>query len=1096
MNRFSIVRILVVGFAMLFLAAGVGFAQTSNGTIAGGMTDKTGAAVPSATVTASSTEVGEKRSATTDGVGTYRIESLLPGRYLVVVTASGFAELKISNVDVKASLTTTVNGVLEVASVAATITVEAGTGQELQTQSGDITHSISKVEIQNLPIFGLNPIALALTQPGVQGVSSRDDFTNGQSFSVNGTRPRANNFLIDGQDNNDNAINGQAYQLTNLEAVAEVTILTNSYSSEFGRGGGSVTNLTSKGGTNDWHGVAYDYHRNSALAAIPAELNTQCAPDCPTKVPGDIENTFGFALGGPIKKNKFFVFGTMQWDRERQTADGSTLTLPTAAGVATLQSLGTNARVGFLVNSLGGLRGRTPAGPTAPCSASNPVPCQLPLGSGRPGVEINHVNRSGITEPANDRQINVRLDWNATQSDVVTGRIIRDDFSLTPDLFNFPGSLPPYDSQQGGPSYTYGMSWVHTLSARAVNEFRFSYTKIDFKFSPTPATAANALFPSPLTSISGSGFPNLGFPSNLPQFRTHSNWQYQDALTYTVGSHTLKGGVDISHLAVTDQIPFNSRGTLAIQSGGGFTGLANFVDDFSGVSGSAAKVFGNPIVKPFVTTYAPYIQDTWRIRPNFTLDLGMRYEYWGTSENILQFPAINTNLGFGLLGSTFPAVYATPQSADRNNFAPRVGFAYTPRFWSGLFGHDKTVFRAGYGIFYDGLFTNILDNTAGTSPNAVGGTITDSTDPTINPASRGIAGASGLIPSITPTLSPFAGSNTIAANLRNPLTHQWNFDIQRELPGAFVLTAAYVGTRGERLYVNQEFNPRINNVRINGGLGGITARTNAADSIYHSLQLKVDRKFTKGLLLRGAYTFSRLIDDAGEVFTTSGLSSFAQNPFDQEGDRGLSPFHRKHRFVLTYIYELPYVHSSDNAALAVLKAITRDWQTAGTITFQTGAPDTVNSGKDTLRDGRATNDRPSLSNPNAPFNTFAIDGRFIGGTPGVLFDGNTGLPTTASAVHFLIVPGLGNVGRNTVITPGRQDWNLSIQRIFKMPFKHLEQQQLLFRGEFYNAFNHPNLGINGVGITPTYLLLSPDFANVANTRFGGRQIKLWLRYSF
>ncbi len=199
MNRFSIVRILVVGFAILFLAAGVSYAQTSNGAIAGGMTDKTGAAVPGATVTASSTDVGEKRGTTTDGVGTYRIESLLPGKYLVVVIASGFAELKISNVEVKASVTTTVNGVLEVASVAATITVEAGTSQELQTQSGEISLNIGRMEITNLPIFNLNPISLVLGQPGVQGVASRDDFTNGTSFSVNGTRPRANNFLIEGR---------------------------------------------------------------------------------------------------------------------------------------------------------------------------------------------------------------------------------------------------------------------------------------------------------------------------------------------------------------------------------------------------------------------------------------------------------------------------------------------------------------------------------------------------------------------------------------------------------------------------------------------------------------------------------------------------------------------------------------------------------------------------------------------------------------------------------------------------------------------------------------------------------------------------------
>ncbi len=1100
MNRFSIVRILVVGFAMLFLAAGVGFAQTSNGAIAGGMTDKTGAAVPGATVAASSTELGEKRSTTTDGVGTYRIESLLPGKYMVVVTASGFAELKVSNVDVRASSTSTVNGVLEVASVAATITVEAGTGQLLQTQSGDITHSISKVEINNLPIFGLSPIALALTQPGVLQPSSREDFTNGVGFSVNGTRPRANNFLIDGQDNNDNAINGQAFQLINLEAISEVTILTNSYSSEFGRGGGSVTNLTTKGGTNAWHGSAYDLHRNSALAAIPAELKLQGT----TKNPVDIENVFGYSFGGPIKKNKLFLFQAIQWDRDRTSADGSTLILPTAAGVTALQGLGTNSNVAFLINSLGGLRGQT----------SDPTQVfTVPLGSGRPDVQFGPVNRPGVSEVSNDRQINARIDWNASQSDVITGRYVRDDGSLSPDFFNFPGSLPPFDSLQGGPSYTFGAAWVHTFSARAVNEFRFSITAIDFTFGPTSATAANPLSQLPAVSIADidASFPTLGFPTGLPQGRAHKNWQYQDGLTYTIGSHTFKGGVDISHLAVIDGIPFNSRGTLGFTSGGtcgavDCTALANYVDNFTGPAGTAAINFGNPVVKPFVTTYAPYFQDTWRIRPNFTLDLGMRYEYWGVPENVLAFPALNVALGIGLRGvpvTAFPTgLYGNPEKSDRNNFAPRVGFAYTPRWGSWLFGHDKTVIRAGYGIFYDGLFTNILDNTASGSPNTFGGTFTDPG------AGRGTANATGQIVNISPTPDPTLGVTTVASNLVNPLTQQWNFNIQRELPGAFVLTAAYVGTRGERLFVNQEFNPRVGNLtganpRFNTNFGPITVRSNAGDSIYHSAQLKVDRKFTKGLLLRGSYTYSKLIDDGSEVFTTSGRSSFAQNPFNQEGDRGLSAFDRRHRGVLTYIWELPYVHSSDNAAMAVLKAITRDWQTAGTISFQSGAPDTITSSTDTNRDGRTTNDRPSLGNPNAPFNSFAIDGIFIGGTPGVLYDGQTRffgsrarVPTTASAVHFLIVPGLGNVGRNTVITPGRQDWNMSIQRIFKMPFKHLEQQQLLLRAEFFNAFNHPNLGINGVGNTPTFNLRNSRFATVSDTRFGGRQIKFLLRYSF
>ena len=223
-----------------------------------------------------------------------------------------------------------------------------------------------------------------------------------------------------------------------------------------------------------------------------------------------------------------------------------------------------------------------------------------------------------------------------------------------------------------------------------------------------------------------------------------------------------------------------------------------------------------------------------------------------------------------------------------------------------MFGQDKTVIRAGFGVFYDALFTNILDNTGGTSPNAVGGTLIGT--PAQN-GGRGISSATGSLNAVTPALNPLTGSNSIAGNLMNPETFQWNLNIQREVRGGFIFTAAYVGTRGAHLYTNQQYNPRVlGGARLNPAFGPMTIRTNGADSYYHSAQFSVDRKFTHGLLLRGAYTFSKLIDDSSEVFTSSGLSSFAQDPLNQAGDRGLSAYDRRHRFVITYIWEVPYVH--------------------------------------------------------------------------------------------------------------------------------------------------------------------------------------------
>src|SRR5712692_629975 len=854
MNRFSIVRILVVGFAILFLAAGVSYAQTSKGAIAGTMSDKTGALVPSATVTATNTQLGEKRSATTDSEGSYRIQAINPGIYLVVVTASGFAELKITDVLVRASETTTVNGILEVSSVAATITVEAGTGQELQTQSGELSNSISRKEISQLPILGLNPIALVLTEPGVIAPSSREDFTNGVGFSVNGVRPRGNNFLLDGQANNDLSITGQAFQPQNLEAVAEVTILTNSYSSEFGKGGGSVTNVVYKGGTNDFHGSMWELYQSTALQSIdanslpPIDTFHNCTSsdiDRSKCKSSSHENTYGFSLGGRVIKNKLFFFGTAQWDRFRSTASDATLRVPTANGFATLQGLLPNPRVAALLLALGNLRGSS--------TITN-----IALGNGRPAVETGLVRPSGFAQFDDAHEWSIRGDWLPTANDTVGVRYLDSANVFSPDTFANPGQLPGFRTAQGGPSKNLSTTWTHTFSGRAVNEFRFAYSLIDFNFFLLPATLANPASAGPTSTISGflNSSAGVGVNSAFPQGRANQTWQFQDAASYTKGKHTFKIGFDLANYLATQSIPFNSRGTIGYVGGGSCgtvacTALANFVDDFTGSAGTVSKVFGSPIVHPDQTIMAYYGEDTWRVKPNFTLTLGVRYEYFGTPENVLAFPSVHPELG--QFTDPFPTRIA--QVRDTKDWAPRIGIAYTPRFAHWLFGQEKTVIRAGYGMFYDGLFNNILVNTGASSPNVAGGSITAPS------AGRGTANASGLVGSIAPgAFNPLLSVTSVVSDIRSPMTQQWNLNVQREIPWGFIVQAAYVGTRGERLFGNDELNYRVNGVRINPLRGAVTVRSNRRDSIYHAAQLKVERAFKGGLFFRAAYTFSRLID--------------------------------------------------------------------------------------------------------------------------------------------------------------------------------------------------------------------------------------------
>jgi outer membrane receptor protein involved in Fe transport len=1085
---------LMLGASLIF--AGSAAAQSSNGTIVGTIFDKSGAAVPNAKVTASSKELGVTRTTVTDSTGGYRIGDLPPGNYSVSIEASGFSLLQLTDIHVKGSFEVSANANLDVGTVTNTVLVEASAAQELQTESGALGAEISQQEVHDLPFFSGNPIELVLTQAGVQD-GNGFSFTNGVGFSVNGTRPRANNFLIDGQDNNDNSISGQAFQTTNLGAIQEVTILTNAYSAEYGRGGGSVTNEIMKGGTNSYHGEAWWQNRNSAFAAVPP----QSALGGITKNPQDNENVFGFDIGGPIKHDKLFIFGSAQWDRDYAAAGALALpiTIPTAAGIATLQSLLPNPNVSLLIASFGGL--------VAPKSNGSPIA----LGKDANGVDRGSVDIGTFTRSSGDvislsREWEVRMDFNPTSVDSLRGSYRRTDNSFSPDFFNFPTSLPPYDTQQGGPAQAFTGMWGHTFTTRAVNEFRFSYSNIDFSFAPTAASLAGPLANTPGITFGDSPLPTLGIPTGIAQFRGHKSYQFQEALSYTLGRHTFKFGGDIDYLQVDDGVPFNSRGTISFfHSGATYTDLGNFVDNFTGPTGAVSINFGNPEVQPFVGIYSPFVQDTWHVKPNFTLNLGLRYEYWGSVGNILPFPTLDTRkFSQGLAGAVFPGYLSTKQQGDKNNFAPRVGFAWTPKFWHRIFGQDKSVIRAGYGMFYDGIFTNILDNTASSVPNVQGGTLIAPASTVPGAPVRGFANATGLLSSVQPVASPTSTVNTMSTNILNPLTHQWNLDIQRELPGGFILTTAYVGTRGEHLFANQEFNPidPATGVRLNPLLGDVLVRDNAGDSVYHSGQFTLDRKFSHGLLLRGAYTYSKLIDDASEVFTTTGSSTLSQNLSNQKGDYGLSAFDRRHRFVGTYIWDLPYTHNEDNMGRKVLSQVTRGWQWAGTITAQTGSPETISDGFDAIGNGRAAA-RPSIGSASAPFGSIGIDASqfnanipvgtvFIGPIQACLSGSLACVPQPATNFHFIIEgPGvLGNVGRNTFVGPGQWFYNTSVQRSFKF----LERQSLTLRVEFFDTFNHPNLFTDG-GVN-SFSLLSSNFDKIASTISGNRQIKFWLKYAF
>jgi len=1089
--------LIAIGFMVLHSATL--YAQTSKGTITGTVTDPSGAGVPGATVTARDTLGGETRSTTTGGFGEYRISAILPGIYEVKVSANGFAAVVMDHVEVGASVEKSLDVRLEVSAARQTVTVES-TGATLQTETAELSSDISKTEIQQLPINSLNPISLVLTEPGAVRVSQRDDFTNGASFSVDGLRPRANNFLIDGFDNNDNGIAGQAIQPVNVEAISEVVVQTNSYSAEFGRGGASLTNVIYSSGTNQWHGAAFWRYDGGTFNAITPELARNGA----TTVPPFVENIPGFRLGGPILKQKLFIFGSSQWDRLRGAEQGGQFIIPTAAGVSTLQSLGTNQNVQILLNSLGGAVAASKTNSIAiGTRPACPAPCT---------VDVGTFSRSA-SQISNSYEYVVRGDYVASDKDTLSGRWLASHNSLTPDLFANPTALPGADTEQSGPSRSIGVFWTHVINSRTVNELRFTGQTLDFGFDPTAATLKNPF--ADLPDLEVGGLDNVDFGgiiTGFPQDRNHSVFQYQDALSLTIGHHNLKMGADITHLGITDGVPFNSRGAVIYNAGGDCsaiqlttcTALANYLDDFSGNGGSATKQFGVSQISYAQTQQAFYLQDAWKLRPNLTVTYGLRYEFQSDPFKALPFPAVDVKTAL-----TDPLTKVVQVQVDRDNFGPRLGVAYTPRFWHRLLGQDKTVFRAGFGTFYDLPFGNILANNAASTPNVTGGTVIA---PVTTAHPRGQSNFSAVISSITPTLSPFDSISTVASDLVNPETLQWNANIERSLPGSWMATIAYVGTRGEHLYLNHELNPGVDSVRLNPNRGSIFARTNNGDSIYHALQAKAEHNFRKGLLFRGAYTFSKSIDNGSEVFVTSGGSTRAQDQFSFRGDRGPSAFDRRQRLALTWVYDIPHLHG-DSRALQALRYVTNGWQVSGTASFESGAPETIHLERfDVNGDLSSFNDRPSLGNPKVPINYsatclnpngtcntgvgFSVDGTsFVDFNSSFGFDPVTGnFTATANDFHYLVVLGKnGNVGRNTLYNPGREDWAMSVQRDFKIR----ERQSFLLRLEAFNPFNHPNLGGGEDGVpSVSGNIASSSFLDTNLTSVGGRSIKFYARYSF
>ncbi len=1104
-------------------------AQTSRGTVSGIVSDPTGAVIPGATVTLTGTGTGVTRTTTSNDEGFYRFDAVDLGSYSVDIAATGFGTVTKTGIIVNANQTSNADAQLQPGGQQITVDVVAEAGAALQTEAPVRGGNISSAQVTELPFAGRNPVALALTLPGVS--SNRGGFGVG-TFSVNGARGRSNNFLIDGTENNDISVAGQGFQITNPDAVQEVSVQTSNYDSEFGRAGGAVVNTITKSGTNEFHGTASFFLDSTRDDAITSSLARDPAILARGRLNSGTQNIYSGTIGGPIVRNRTFFFGSYQEDRLRSSAS-TQLTTATQAGRDRLRQLfpaGANANVDLYLAA------------TAQAVA-NASPFNIALG---PNALVGGVDRGNIqfgtffrdyASLDTTKQWIARIDHKIGENDQLSGRFLssRQD-APRGGTAGFPG----FDADFTARLYNFQVAETHIFSSSTTNEIRLSYNRLDFGFPITDAAGPAGQLPA----INISSVSALGITATFPQGRIANNYQVQDTITYIQGDHTFRIGGDYLRQISTQAAPYNERGSLTFGSGGAFTGatggtasgtftsLANFVDNFGGSSAAgAARDFGSAVYFPSLHRIAIFAQDRWRATQDLTVSYGLRFENFGTPFNTLRTPAYTGLFNVDATNRTSgPFSQPNRVASDKNNLAPSFGVAYSPSFTEGMlgrfFGDKKSVIRAGYQIGYDSFFNNIASNAATSSPNIISTNIPS----VVSGASpRGLPNFTTQFPTVAAALNPLSAQTLIDPKLRNPYYQRWSLGIQRELPYRLIFDLSYVGSKGTKLFINEDANPLVppnlritppgitaaqQSGRLDNAQGGRTVRTNGGSSSYHSGQLNVTRRFADNFMFTGAYTWSKNIDNASEVFTQGGVStgtSLFAVPSVFGGDRferAVSLFDRTHIASFTYVVESPFFREQRG----VVGHILGGFQISGVTIFESGVPFTVVNGLES--NGIGGTDRPN-HNPNGQRGVRAIPTvNAQGFITGYTNPDANNAPIDPNTAEFIVnptftfgllgsVPRNGSLGRNTERSPGTNNFNINLQKTTRIT----ENTRIEFRTELYNAFNHPQFTQGSISpFTPGGGTIGSNAAVTVAGRFlnpdtpasdgGGRTVRYQIKFIF
>jgi hypothetical protein len=1031
-------------FFLAFVLATTGlFAQSNSGDVTGTIADASGAAIQNATVTATNEGTSVKVTVTTNAEGTYHFTNLPVGSYTITAAATGFSSAGLKNIAVDLNKIVTANVTLPVGATTSTVEVNAAAAV-IDTTTAQLESTYSTTQMTNLPTASTGSGIYNLTLLGA-GVASSGGVGQGFGPSVSGQRPDNNVFTIDGV-SNQNHYNPAPLVYISNESVAELSLLQNQFSPEFSGGSGGIFNTIVKTGTNQLHGSIYEYMQNRNLNALDQLDVAQGI----TSLPRYDNNRLGADVGGAIIKNKFFYFGNFEYNPIGQAAGaGSPITAPTAAGYSALGGVASQ----LSANNLNTFEKYVGTAPTNNAGTVNVLGVTVPIGT------IAVVNPSF----ENSYDAVVALDYILSDKDQLRGRWIynKQDTIAT-------AQIPAFNVPAPNDNYFYSLSEYHNFSATMQNEFRSSFSR-NFNQEGVPNITFPGLSVFPVITIDELGGVTLG-PSG-PSGSIQNLAQFQDNLSIIKGNHTMKFGYHFTDIISTNYFIQRVLGNYEYSS------FQLYLQDLSpDVLGErSAGPTSDPV--GFLENNA-FFNDDWKIRPNLTLNLGLNYEYVtmpiASRYQVYSDPA------------DVPGVFTVPNPTyNKNNWAPRVGFAYSPG------KNGDWAIRGGFAIAYDESYSNLTANAAPPY-------FQQTNDVNLNVQSPNFLASGGLPGNPVPLPTTQAGALSVLGSItyggKRPYAETWDFGIQHVFHKDYTFEARYVGTKGVHLWTQTQENyyPLVssnnyiptyfsmpsastfaslgktlgqvesyivpggtaadpyNNLAAYGSTDKLTGYNPEAYSSYNGLALQLNRRLSNGLTLIGAYTWSHSEDDATATnFSTYLTPRRAQDWQDLSADWASSALDRRQRFTLTPVYEWKPFQSGN----WFLKNLVGNWNITATYTYQSPELATVQSGVDSNLNDDAAGDRTIINTAGAANSSTGVTGYNAQGQPVA-----AGSPTIVayvanSSTARYVAAGTGalaNAGRNTFPLAPINNVDAALYKRFNIR----EGWRLSFGAQFYNLFNH------------------------------------------